>query len=45
MSRPVIRGFFTYAHWSDAYMGQVGGLDYAHRDQGYTAGVQMETWW
>jgi maltoporin len=45
MSRPVIRGFFTYAHWSDGYVGQIGGLDYAHRDQGFTTGVQMETWW
>jgi maltoporin len=45
MSRPVIRGFFTYAHWSDAYVGQIGGLDYAHHNQGYTTGVQMETWW
>jgi maltoporin len=45
MSRPVIRVFFTYAHWSEAYMGQIGGLDFAHRNQGYTAGVQMETWW
>jgi maltoporin len=45
MSRPVIRGFFTYAAWGDDFVGQVGGMDYLGKDEGFTYGVQMETWW
>jgi len=44
MSRPVIRAFVTYAHWSDAFAGQVGGNDYLNQDDGLTYGVQMEVW-
>lgn len=44
-SRPAIRAFVTWARWSDAYVGQIGGLDFANRNQGVVAGVQMETWW
>lgn len=45
MSRPVIRGFITYAHWSDDFIGQVGGNDYLTENNGFTYGVQMEVWW
>lgn len=45
MSRPVIRAFITYAQWSDQFVGQVGGNDYASEDWGLTYGVQMEAWW
>lgn len=44
-SRPVIRGFVTYAQWGDDFQGQVGGNDYANEDHGLTYGVQMEAWW
>ena len=45
MSRPAIRGFVTYAKWGDGFKGQVGGPDYVNSTQGWTWGVQMETWW
>ena len=45
MSRPVLRAFVTYAHWSDAFVGQVGGNDYLNQNDGWTYGVQMEVWW
>jgi maltoporin len=45
MSRPVIRGFVTYAQWSDDFVGSVGGNDYLNEDHGVTYGVQMEVWW
>lgn len=45
MSRPAIRAFFTYATWTDDFVGQIGGLDYRADNQGFTFGVQMEGWW
>jgi maltoporin len=45
MSRPVIRAFLTYAHWSDEFVGRVGGNDYQNLSEGLTYGVQMEAWW
>lgn len=45
MSRPAIRAFFTYARRGDGFVGQIGGVDYANRNQGFRAGIQMETWW
>ena len=45
MSRPVIRAFVTYAHWSDDFVGQIGGNDYLNENNGLTYGVQMEAWW
>jgi maltoporin len=44
-SRPVIRAFMTGAFWSDGFMGQVGGLDYATSTDGLSGGMQMEAWW
>jgi maltoporin len=45
MSRPTIRAFITYAHWGGGFVGQVGGPDYLGRNEGWTAGMQMESWW
>jgi len=45
MSRPVIRGYVTYARWDDDFVGQVGGNDYHDDNQGLSYGVQMEAWW
>jgi maltoporin len=44
-SRPVLRLFVTWAHWSDAFVGQVGGQDYQTSREGLTWGMQMEAWW
>jgi maltoporin len=44
-SRPVLRGFVTYANWSPALRGHVGGAPYADRLSGVTYGAQGETWW
>ena len=44
-SRPVLRTFLTYANWSDAFRGYVGGVPYLTKTNGLTYGVQAETWW
>jgi len=44
-SRPVLRAFLTYANWSDAFRGYVGGVPYLNRTNGLTYGVQAESWW
>jgi maltoporin len=44
-SRPVLRAFVTYANWSDAFRGYVGGVPYLNKTNGLTYGVQAETWW
>jgi maltoporin len=44
-SRPVLRAFLTYANWSDAFRGFVGGTPYLNKTNGLTYGVQAETWW
>jgi maltoporin len=44
-SRPVLRAFLTYASWSDGFRGYVGGDAYLTRTNGWTYGVQAETWW
>jgi maltoporin len=44
-SRPVLRGFATYANWSDGLQGFVGGTPFTNRRNGLTYGVQLETWW
>jgi maltoporin len=44
-NRPSIRAFVTYAGWSDAFKGRVGGPDYADATEGWTYGIQMEAWW
>jgi maltoporin len=44
-SRPVLRAYLTYASWSDAFRGYVGGAPFEDRTNGLTYGVQAETWW
>jgi maltoporin len=44
-SRPVLRAFLTYADWSNAFRGFVGGIPYQDRTSGLTYGVQAEAWW
>jgi maltoporin len=44
-SRPVLRAFVTYAMWANGLKGSVGGTDYALDNEGWSWGVQMETWW
>ncbi len=44
-SRPVLRAFVTYAAWSDGLEGKVGGADYIDSTDGWSWGLQMETWW
>ena len=44
-SRPVLRAFLTYGNWSDGLRGFVGGVPFQNRTNGFTYGVQAETWW
>jgi maltoporin len=45
LTRPVLRAFFTYATWSDAFIGQVAPGSFAEQSQGISFGLQMEVWW
>jgi maltoporin len=44
-SRPVLRAFLTYGNWSDGFKGFVGGAPFQNKTNGFTYGVQAETWW
>lgn len=44
-SRPVLRAFLTYGNWSNGLEGFVGGVPFQSRTDGFTYGVQAETWW
>ena len=44
-SRPVLRAFLTYATWSEALRGAVGGIPFKDKTNGFTYGVQAEAWW
>jgi maltoporin len=44
-SRPVLRAFLTYATWSEALRGAVGGVPFQDKTSGFTYGVQAEAWW
>lgn len=44
-SRPVLRGFVTYAQWSDGFRGRVGGDAYDNATDGLSYGIQVEAWW
>lgn len=44
-SRPALRLYATYARWGDDFVGQIGGLDYADKNDGFVYGIQMESWW
>ena len=45
LSRPALRAYFTYANWSEAFMGQVASGSYANEAQGLSFGLQMEVRW
>jgi maltoporin len=45
LTRPVLRAYFTYATWSDAYIGLVAPGSFAEQSQGISFGLQMEVWW
>ncbi|AZA82035.1 hypothetical protein C1637_24265 [Chryseobacterium lactis] len=48
-SRPVLRPFVTYAHWSDSFKGTTGMSDFNTRliskNNGFSFGLQLEVWW
>jgi maltoporin len=44
-SRPSLRAFATWAHWSDSFRGLVAPVTYADDVHGFAFGVQLETWW
>ena len=44
-SRPSIRTFVTYAHWSGSFEGQIAPRTYGTDTNGFSAGVQAEAWW
>jgi len=45
LTRPAIRAYVTYAHWSDAFAGSVAAVSYPDATQGLSLGLQMEVWW
>ena len=44
-SRPSLRAFATYAHWSDSFRGRIATATDPTAVQGVAFGVQLETWW
>ena len=48
-SRPVIRPFVTYAHWSDDFKGTTGisslNTRLSNKNHGVSFGLQLEVWW
>jgi maltoporin len=44
-SRPSLRTFATWAHWSDSFRGLVAPVTYGDDVHGFAFGVQLETWW
>jgi len=45
LSRPALRAYFTYARWSDDFVGQVATGSFADQNHGISMGLQMEVWW
>jgi maltoporin len=43
-TRPVLRGYATFAQWSDEFRGQIGGEAYANDTSGWRVGIQIEGW-
>ena len=43
--RPEIRGYVTYAAWSDGFKGKVASTAYDGDQAGLAAGFQCESWW
>jgi maltoporin len=44
-SRPSLRAFATWAHWSESFRGSVAPVAYADAVRGAAFGVQLESWW
>jgi maltoporin len=45
LSRPSLRAFVTWAHWSDSFRGEIAAATDPNAVRGIAVGVQMETWW
>ncbi|HEX2343031.1 MAG TPA: carbohydrate porin, partial [Vicinamibacterales bacterium] len=45
LSRPSLRAFATWAHWSDSFRGQIAAATDPTAVRGTAVGVQMEAWW
>jgi maltoporin len=45
LSRPSLRAYVTWARWSEGFVGLVAPVLYGSTDNGFAAGVQIETWW
>lgn len=45
LSRPSLRAFATWAHWSDSYRGRIAPATRPDAVDGAAFGVQLETWW
>ncbi len=44
-SRPVLRAYLTHAKWSETFRGEIGGPTFGNALHGWSAGLQMESWW
>jgi maltoporin len=45
LSRPSLRAFATWAHWSESYRGRIAAATNPDAVHGAAFGVQLETWW
>lgn len=45
LSRPSLRAFATWAHWSEAFRGSIATATSPNKVHGASFGVQLETWW
>ena len=45
LSRPSLRAYVTWAHWSDSFKGSVAPAAYANATHGWAFGAQLESWW
>jgi len=45
LSRPSLRAFATWAHWSDTFRGSVAAGTNPDAVRGAAFGVQLESWW
>jgi maltoporin len=45
LSRPSLRAFATWAHWSEAFRGRIASATSPDQVHGASFGVQLETWW
>ena len=45
LNRPSLRAFVTWAHWSDAFRGQIAAATDPDAVRGTAVGVQLESWW